>query len=326
MIQRERRARTTRRSEDLIHVRGRSGRAPSKGMPFVSVDDWPESVGGWDLARHDHIENYRKRLANNVTVFAVWDNKSGKGSVNARVEPLGIGRTLTSSRTDFDDKTAFWTAARCIVDMAANLPSLGAGSESPAPSAIASEVAGEVEAEPGSNGTPEAELTFTLVDGRSVTLIMSDEQAFDLCTRIYRLDKHVWSERRDDEDSDFEDGDDFDDGEDFDDGGHADGHDGEDGADDAGSGAVPDVGDVQAGPDTGHDLVTLLGDRFGVTEDFLMSHIDWSALIVVGEPAVSSLIERGDELVAAVRPRWYPVVVDRPGEQWVVLRRTGMLY
>ncbi|MEY7970663.1 hypothetical protein AB8O38_01535 [Saccharomonospora xinjiangensis] len=314
-------------------------------MPFVSVDDWPESVGGWDLARHDHIENYRKRLANNVTVFAVWDNKSGKGSVNAKVESPGIGRTLTSSRTDFGDKTAFWTAARCIVDMAANLPSLGTGSESPAASAIASEVAGEVEAEPGSNGTPEAELTFTLVDGRSVTLIMSDEQAFDLCTRIYRLDKHVWSEQRDDEDGDFGDedgdfededgdfedkdsdgGDDFEDGADFDDGGHGDGHDGEDGADDAGSGAVPDVGDVQAGPDTGHDLVTLLGDRFGVTEDFLMSHIDWSALIVVGEPAVSSLIERGDELVAAVRPRWYPVVLDRPGEQWVVLRRTGMLY
>jgi hypothetical protein len=87
---------------------------------------------------------------------------------------------------------------------------------------------------------------------------------------------------------------------------------------------VPDVDHVESGPDTGHDLITLLESRFGVTADHLMAHVDWSALIVVGEPAVGALIERGDELHTALRPRWYPVVVDRPGEQWVVLRRTGL--
>lgn len=29
-------------------------------------------------------------------------------------------------------------------------------------------------------------------------------------------------------------------------------------------------------------------------------------------------IERGAELIAAVAPRWYPVVADRPGERWFV--------
>ncbi len=280
--------------------------------------DWPESVNGWELARHGHIENYRKRLANNVTIFATWDNKSGSGDIRARVEPLGIGRTLTSSRTDFHDKTSFWTAARCVVDMAANLPSFGAGRESPADFILAGEVAGEVEAEPGVNDSPEAELTFTLVDGRTVTLILSDDQAFDLSRRISGLNKHVWSEQRGDYDEDDEE---FDD--EFDEAGNSTPDRVEELLE---TDEVPDVSGVQSGPDTGHDVVTLLNDQFGVTEDYLMAHVDWSALIVVGEPAVSSLIERGAELTAALEPRWYPVVLDRPGEQWVVLRRTGLVY
>ncbi|MGW5642599.1 hypothetical protein ACWEV3_16560 [Saccharopolyspora sp. NPDC003752] len=275
-------------------------------------DDWPQKVRGWELARHGHIENYRKRLANNVTVTAIWENATGTGTVDARVETLGFGRTLTSSRKEFRDKEAFWTAARCVVEMAANLPSLGAGNESPADSELFGEVAGNVDAEPGTNGTPEAELTFTLLNGRTVTLILSDDQAFDLCTRIYKLDKYVWDEQRDEDDEhEAEEDEDITDDET-----------GEDDEDDE----VPDISDVRSGPDTGHDVVTLLEAQFGVTEDYLMAHVDWSALIVVGEPAVSSLISRGEELHTALQPRWYPVVVDRPGEQWVVLRRTGLRY
>ncbi|KAA2258674.1 hypothetical protein F0L68_22810 [Solihabitans fulvus] len=286
------------------------------------TDDRPELVGGWELARYGHTENYRKRLANNVTVIANWDNESGTGSVEARVEPLGIGRTLTSSRRKFRDKEAFWTAAHCVVEMAANLPSLGAGRESPADFGLSGEVAGTVEAEPGSAGVPEAELTFTLVDGRTVTLTLSDEQAFDLCRRIDKLDSYVWFEQRAENEDDADDADD-----------------GDEGADDAGEDGVgvevetveaaavevPDVSAVRSGPDTGHDVVTILDAQFGITEDYLMAHVDWSALIVVGEPAVSSLIERGAELVAALRPRWDPVVLDRPGEQWVVVRRADLV-
>ncbi|WNV85558.1 hypothetical protein [Umezawaea sp. Da 62-37] len=260
-------------------------------------DDRPEVVGGWELVRHDRVANYRKRLANNVTVLATWSDETGTGTVEAHVEPLGIGRTLTRGRKEFRDQDSFWTAARCVVDMAANLPSLGAGTGSPADSELFGEVAGTVEAEPGSGGGPEAELTFTLTSGRTVTLVLSDEQAFDLCSRINALDHHVWSEQRDPEEVI---------------GG------------DAGVVEVVDVGGVESGPDTGHDVVALLGSRFGVTAEHLMAHVDWSAVIVVGEPAVGSLVERGDELHAALRPRWYPVVVERPGEQWVVLRRTGL--
>ncbi|MFC3450050.1 hypothetical protein [Amycolatopsis speibonae] len=265
-------------------------------------DAWPETVNGWELAREGHIENYRKRLTNRVTVTAIWENGTGRGQVDARTEPLGGGRTLTSSRKDFRDKEAFWTAATCVLEMAANLPSLDWGT-SPAASALAGTVAGMVEAEPGTSGTPEAELTFTLTDGHTVTLFMTDEQAFDLSNSISRLDHHVWSEEREDDEEDEEEDD-----------------------DEVEEEEVPDVEEVHSGPDTGHDLVTLLEDRFGVTEDNLLAHVDWSALIVVGESAVAALIDRGDELTAAVAPRWYPVVADRPGERWVVLKRTGLQY
>ncbi|RSN57123.1 hypothetical protein DMH01_27075 [Amycolatopsis sp. WAC 04182] len=269
-------------------------------------DTWPETVNGWELAREGHIENYRKRLANRVTVTATWENGTGRGRIEAHTEPLGGGRTLTSSRKDFRDKDAFWTAATCVLEMAANLPSLDWGT-SPAPTALAGTVAGMVEAEPGTSGHPEAELTFTLTDGHTVTLVMTDEQAFDLSNAISRLDHHVWSEEREDEEEDDEDFEDYDEP-------------------DSVVEEVPDVSEVHSGPDTGHDLVTVLDDRFGVTEDNLLAHVDWSALIVVGEPAVGSLIDRGAELTAAVAPRWYPVVADRPGERWVVFKRTGLHY
>ncbi len=271
---------------------------------------WPETVNGWELARHGHIENYRKRLANNVTVTAIWENKPGFGTVEAHVQTLGLGRTLTKGRKRFHDKEAFWIAATCVLEMAANLPSVGTGNESPADADLFESVAGNVEAAPGTSGTPEAELTFTLTSGRTVTLLLSDAQAFDLTDRIYRLDKYVWSEEREDEEEDDYDVDEEDD----------------DYVVPVVEDEVPDVSEVRSGPDTGHDVVTVLDERFGVTEDNLLSHVDWSALIVVGEPAVSSLIDRGDELIAAVAPRWYPIVADRPGERWVVLRRTGLRY
>ncbi|MCG3751827.1 MULTISPECIES: hypothetical protein [unclassified Amycolatopsis] len=254
-------------------------------------DDWPEQADGWELARHDRVEAYRKRLANNVTVTATWDDSVGTGRVEAYVEPAGIGRTLSRSRKDFRDKEAFWTAAHSVLEMAANLPSLGQGQESPAELVLFGDVAGTVEAEPGSAGIPEAELTFTLTDGRSVALRLSDEQAFDLCRRIDRLDDHVWSAEREESADSFAETD----------------------------AEVPDARGIQSSPDTGHDVVALLGTQFGVGEDHLLAHVDWSAVIVVGEPAVSSLIARGDELAAAVGPRWQPAVVDRPGERWVVL-------
>lgn len=260
-------------------------------------DEWPESVSGWELARHGHHENYRKRLANGVTVYARWDGEERGGVVEARVDHTGIGRTLTSSRKDFRDKDDFWTAARLVVDMAANLPSMRPGGESTADSVLVGEVAGNVEAAPGTNDVPEAELTFTLTDGRSVTLIMSEEQAEDLTSSIYSLSKHVWSEYHDEDDEDEDEEDTYDPSD------------------------VPDVSDAEAGPDTGHELITVLEQRFGVTEDYLMSHIDWSAVVVVGEPAVSTLLDRWAELTEAIAPRWRPVAVERPGEIWVGLQR-----
>lgn len=256
-----------------------------------------EAVGGWELVRNGQVENYRRSLANGVTIFAVWDG--GVGTVAARVEPVGIGRTLSTSR--FRDRESFWSGARAVLEMAANLPSLASGRESPAQSVFAAEVAGTVDAEPGCTGVPEAELTFTLVDGRTVTLIMSDEQAFDLCDRINALDSHVWFEQREDDEETA----------------------GEPVSAPVDDVDVPDVTEVRSAPDTGHDVITLLDKQFGVGQAHLMAHVDWSAVIVVGEPAVSALIERGDELRAAMAPRWDPAVANRPGERWVVLRRAG---
>ncbi|MCP2250086.1 hypothetical protein [Lentzea aerocolonigenes] len=263
-------------------------------------EDWPESVAGWELARHGHHENYRKRLSNGVTVFARWDGEERTGVVEARVDPTGIGRTLTSSRTEFRGKGDFFTAARLVVDMAANLPSMRMGRESTADSHVFGEVAGNVDAVPGSGDVPEIELTFTLTEGHTVELVMTEEQTDDLISRIYSISKHVWSEYYVEDEDDEED---------------------EEDEQDVVEQEVPDVSEVDAGPDTGHELMVVLEERFGVTQDFLMAHVDWSAVIVVGEPAVSTLLDRAEELAYAVAPGWFPGAVERPGEIWVVLHR-----
>ncbi|SEQ79202.1 hypothetical protein SAMN05216188_105117 [Lentzea xinjiangensis] len=264
-------------------------------------EEWPESVAGWEFARHGHVENYRKRLANGVVVHARWDGEHRGGVVEANAGPTGIGRTLTSSRKEFRDKDALFTAARLVVDMAANLPSLRMGRESPADSVLSGEVAGAVEAVPGSGDVPEAELTFTLTDGRSVTLVMTEEQTDGMISSIHSIAKHVWSEHHVEEDR-------------------------EDVREDVREprdAEVPDVGDAEAGPDTGHELMTVLEQRFGVTRDHLLAWTDWTAVVVVGEPAVSGLLDRANELTRAVAPLWHPGLVERPGEVWVVLRRAS---
>lgn len=263
----------------------------------MSDENWPESVAGWELSRDGRHENYRRRMANGITVHARWDGEAGV--VEARVDPTGIGRTLTSSRKEFRDKEAFFTAARLVVDMAANLPSFRMGAETHAEHVLTGEVAGNVDAVPGSGGVPEAELTFTLTDGRSVTLILDEEQANDLTSSIYSLSKHVWSEYHDEEEDTYEDA--------------------REAVPEVAE--VPDVSEADAGPDTGHELMTVLEQRFGVTQDFLLAHVDWSALVVVGEPAVSTLLDRADDLAEAIAPGWFPAAVERPGEVWVVLHR-----
>jgi len=275
----------------------------------LSDEPWPESVAGWELTRSGRVERYRRRLANGVTVSARWDGEQRRGTVRARVEPAGIGRTLTSSHKEFRDQEAMWTAARLVLEMAANLPSFRTGDESPAESVLFGEVVGNVEAVACPSDEPEAELTFTLTDGRSVTLIVSEEQADDLNSRIYSLREHVWSEyEEEDEEEDEEE--------------EEDENEDEDEADEEPVDVeIPDVSEVEAGPDTGHELITVLHQRFGVSEDFLLAHVDWSAVIVVGEPAVGVLLDRADELYEAIAPRWWPGVLERPGENWVVLSR-----
>ncbi|MDX3662178.1 hypothetical protein PV646_33160 [Streptomyces sp. ID05-26A] len=248
-----------------------------------------EEIAGWELSRNGSRESYRKRLANGVTVHARWD---GTGTVEAYVEPAGIGRTLTRSRKEFRDKEAFFIAARLVVDTVANLPSFRMGAETHADHVLTGEVAGSVGAMPGSGGLPEAELAFTLTDGRSITLILTEDQANDLTSSIYSLSKHVWSEQHEEEE-----------------------------LAPMVEAEVPDVSEVDAGPDTPHELMTVLEEKFGVTRDFVLAHVDWSALVVVGEPAVSTLLDRADELAEAVAPRWFPGATERPGEVWVVLYR-----
>lgn len=136
-------------------------------------DAWPEMVDGWELARSQGRETYRMRLANNVTVFAIWEAAAGVGRVKARVGSSGLGRELTCSRTDFRDREAFWSAAWCVVEMAANLPLFEGDRESTAESLVRERVAGCVEVDAES-------LTFTLVSGRKVTVVLSGEQAADL--------------------------------------------------------------------------------------------------------------------------------------------------
>lgn len=136
-------------------------------------DAWPEMVDGWELARSQGRETYRMRLVNNVTVFAIWEAAAGAGRVKARVGSSGLGRELTCSRVDFRDREAFWTAAWCVVEMAANLPLFEGAAESSADSLVRERVAGCVEVDAES-------LTFTLVSGQKVTVVLGDEQVADL--------------------------------------------------------------------------------------------------------------------------------------------------
>ncbi|USX56092.1 hypothetical protein [Lentzea sp. HUAS12] len=253
-----------------------------------------EEIAGWELSRQDGEEHFRKCLANGVTVHATW---GGTGTVEAYTEPAGIGRTIARGREEFRDREAFFTAARLVVDMAANLPSFRMGAQTHADHVLTGEVAGSVDAMPGSGAVPEAELRFTLTDGRSVTLILTEDQSHDLTSSIYSLSKHVWSEQ------------------------HEEQHEEQREAVPERVAEVPDVSEVEAGPDTGHELMLVLEQRFGVTQDFLLAHVDWSAVVVVGEPAVSTLLDRADELTEAIAPRWFPGAVERPGEVWVVLHR-----
>ncbi|MDX8048689.1 hypothetical protein SK571_04805 [Lentzea sp. BCCO 10_0798] len=216
--------------------------------------------------------------------------------VEARVDPTGIGRTIASSRKEFRDKDAFFTAARLVVDMAANLPSLRMCRQSPADPLPAGEVAGHAEAIPGAGDVPEVELTFTLTDGRSITLIMTEEQTDGLISSIHSISKHVWSEHHAEEDPEDE----------------------EEPSEEV---EVPDVSEVDAGPNTGHELMVVLEEKFGVSQDHLLACVDWSAVVVVGEPAVTTLLERSDELADAIAPGWFPGALERPGEVWVVLHR-----
>ncbi|MEB3370873.1 hypothetical protein [Saccharopolyspora mangrovi] len=145
---------------------------------MVVVDDaWPEMVDGWELARSQGRETYRKRLANNVTVFAIWESAAGVGRVKARVGSSGLGRELTCSRADFRDRESFWTAAWCVVEMAANLPFFEGERESSAGSLVREQVAGSVEVAEGA-------LTFTLVSGRTVTVVLSGEQVAGLSREL----------------------------------------------------------------------------------------------------------------------------------------------
>lgn len=144
----------------------------SRGVGVVD-DAWPEMVDGWELARSQGRETYRKRLANNVTVLVIWETVAGVGRVKARVGSAGLGRELTCSRADFRDREALWSAAWCVVEMAANLPLFEGAVESSADSLVRERVAGCVEVDAGA-------LTFTLVSGQKVTVVLADEQVADL--------------------------------------------------------------------------------------------------------------------------------------------------
>ncbi|WP_329793361.1 hypothetical protein V1227_16025 [Lentzea sp. DG1S-22] len=259
-------------------------------------DRWPESVAGWELYREDRREHYRKRMSNGLTVFATWDGDRRGGTVEARVEPIGIGRTLTAGHRQFRGRNDLLAAARLVVDVAANLPSLRMGRETTADPVRAGEVAGNPEAVPGSGDVPEVELTFTLTDGRSITLVMTEEQTDAMSSAIHSVGRHVWSRYHDEEDLG-------------------------DGGEPAEEAEVPGVSEVDAGPSTGHELMVVLEQRSGVTQDHLPACVDRSAVVVIGEPAVTTLLERSDELADAVAPGWFPGAVERPGEVWVVLHR-----
>jgi hypothetical protein len=158
------------------------------------------------------------------------------------------------------------------------------------------------------DGVPlEADVTFTTTTGRIVIVTVTDEQARNLESGLYSIEEDIWSEERDHPDTDEPDETD-------------------EGDQDPGQHAAAVVDDTEpplpAGePSTAHALRTVLQARFGLPANELVVQGDWQVFFIIGEERMRPLMEREDQLVAAMGRYWRHEYSQLQALPCIVIRR-----
>jgi hypothetical protein len=226
-------------------------------MSTFEPDGWTVTTGD------DGRQTYTKDLGL-VQVVAEWDPSASLGTIT--VDDVRETRYATGIDT-FRDAPGFWIAANLVADTAA------------APLPVTGHIIGDIKVDPG-NAELEADLDFTLDDGREIGLSLIDSQAFDLTSDLYKLDKYVWDEERDEV------------GEEEDDPYEGPDH-----------GAYKEVLPHVTAEET-LTLVETLTKRFGADRDAIDVSGGGSWIVVTGKDIVTGILGRQQEFDGAIGVKW----------------------
>lgn len=221
---------------------------------------------GWTVTTDDGREIYTRERGL-VKVVAAWDPIASLGTITV---DDSRGARYTTGLDAFRDASAFWIAANLVADTAA------------APLPVAGHVIGGIKVDP-TGGVLEAELDFTLDDGREIFLSLIDRQAYDLMRGLSSLDEYVWEEHRaeeEDEDDPYE------------------------GPD---HGAYREVLPRVTAAETLTLLETLTG-RFRIDRDAIAVSGGGSWIVVHGEDVVTAILRRQREFDDAIGAKWRSAV------------------
>ncbi|WP_158845550.1 hypothetical protein [Saccharothrix deserti] len=215
---------------------------------------------GWTATTDkDGKETYTKEFGL-VKVVAEWDPIASLGTI-----AVDDFRTRCAAGIDaFRDASSFWIAANLVADTVA------------APLPVSGNVIGGIKVDPGD--FLEAELDFTLDDGREIGVTIVDRQASDLTSGLYSLDKHVWEEQRDEEDED-------------------DPYEGPD------HGAYKEVLPQVTAAET-LAVVETLTSRFGVDRAAIHVSGGGTWIAVAGDDVVTGILRRQQEFDGAIDAKW----------------------
>lgn len=241
-------------------------------MSTFEAVDWAGSTGD------DGKETYTKDLGL-VKVVVQWDPIASLGAITVD----GIEETRYVTGIDaFRDAPALWVAANLVADTAA------------APLPVVGHIIGGIEVDT-TGAALEAELDFTIDDGRQIGLSLIDRQAFDLMNDLSKIDEHVWDEERDeDEDAD-------------------DPYEGPD------HGAYREVLPRVTAAETLALVETLTG-RFGVARDAIDVSGGGTWIVVSGDATVTAILRRRPEFDGALGPKWRYTTDDSVGDQCIKIQ------
>jgi hypothetical protein len=216
----------------------------------------------------------------------------GLAHVLAVWDPVGRSGTISVRSTYAGLTRCHAESAAAIGDPAAFWTAANLAADTvAAPLPIAESVTGHPEVTP--EGTPlEGDITLRTTTGRPVVLTVTDAQADALSSELHSIERHVWSEEREAEPA----------------------------------GAADPVAHVEdelppAEPSTPHALLAILESRFGLPAHELVVQGDWQVFLILGEDRMRPLIDREDELVAAMGRSWRHEYSSLVAQPCLIIRR-----